>query len=350
MTTRDTIVNFICSLPELTGRYQDVLPIGPGGGQGNNSLVFKARDGGRRIALKFSGPWNDDYRRRSFEREYLLLDKLRGQEGIIKLMGQMERIERQVRASETGVSLPYVLQYFPMEMARTDVATLIYSGSMRRSILQMLILFRATCRSVRRLHSNNICHRDIKPGNLLVFGTDDIRLGDLGTARELGEGVVGILENYDFARGDILYTAPELLCVTRECDAGFLDGDMYSLGAILFEIVTGRIFGQFVYSLEYLKDLASIFRSMESSSRSKIFEELLPDVIGSHPIPRLTDLGADIPNSIINNLEDLYQGLTELHLEKRNKWTFDRIFRELDIMVRILRWERNTGLAFRSRG
>lgn len=348
MDSRKALANFICSLPELTDKYQELGPLGPDGGKGQNSLVFKAREGKRWLVLKFSGPWNDSYRRRAFEREYALLRKLKGQDGIVNLKGEMERIERQVKSSEDGVFLPYVLQYFPMEMARTDVSTLIYSGSMRRSILHMLVLFRATCRSVRRLHWNKICHRDLKPQNLLVFGSDNIKLGDLGTARELGEGVVGILETYDFPRGDILYTAPELLCVARECDEGFLDGDLYSLGTILFEMVTGRVYGQYVYSLEYIRELAAVFRSMEPSSRTEIFEDLLPDIISSHPVPRLSDLGGNIPRSIVGNLERLYKGLTELHVEKRSKWNFERIFMELDIMIRILRWERRTGNVFRS--
>jgi serine/threonine protein kinase len=236
---REEFARFVCALPQIGGRYKTVEPLNLESGEGQNSLILRALDGRRPIILKVDLPWNNSYRKRAFEREYEILSRFKGEEGVVEVLGGMERIQLQVRAEQGGITLPYVIRYFPMEMARHDLAEVIYSQSERKTLLNKIILYRAACRSVSRLHRNSICHRDLKPSNLLIFGENNVKLGDLGTARQLGEGVQGILDTYDFPRGDVRYTAPELLCVTRECDRGFLDGDLYSLGAILFELVTG---------------------------------------------------------------------------------------------------------------
>lgn len=319
-----------------------MVPCVKEGGDGQHSIIIRAKDGRKPVVLKFDGPWNDDYRSEAFQREYTLLAKLKGQDGIVQILGEQQVVEAEVRASADGPGLPYLLRYFPMEEAPTDMAAVIYSGERTDKIMGQLLLFRAACRGVARLHRNGICHRDLKPGNLLVFGPNEVKVGDLGCARELGEGVKGILEAYDFPRGDVRYTAPELLCVARECDRGFLDGDLYSLGTILFELITGRVFGDYVYSLEYLRDLARAFGTMPRASREDIFGELLPSIIEAHPLPRLVDLTRMIPPmippSIENRLERLYRGLTEPRAERRLS-SFDRVFGQMEIITRVLRYE-----------
>jgi serine/threonine protein kinase len=268
---------------------------------------------------------------------------LRGKWEVIQLRGGLERIELSV-PSGGGVNLPYVLVYFPLERAKADLEAIIYSGSQLK-ILRLLLLFRAAVRSVRRLHANKICHRDLKPSNLLVFRTDLIKVADLGSAREIGEGAKGILDKYDFCRGDIRYTAPELICVARECDQGFLDGDFYSLGAILFEMVTSKIFGDFVYTFEYLRRLGNIFRMMPALSREDMFRNLLPSIISSHPMPKLSDITKRTPASISTRLDNLYKKLVEPNSEKRLN-NFEELFTELEIMIRILRYEEKSKSTF----
>ena len=85
-------------------------------------MVFRARDGSRPVILKCDGPWNQPQRRAYCEREYSLMKELSGKAGIIQLRGDLETIELHTRAIEDGPSLPYVISYFPMEVARIDLA------------------------------------------------------------------------------------------------------------------------------------------------------------------------------------------------------------------------------------
>lgn len=347
MEARRQIADFIARLPQLRSKYDQIVPLSDAGGAGQNSLVFKAKKGRRNIILKFNGPWSDEYRRRSFEREFTLLDKLRGEKGVIQILGKLEHIKLQVSAEDGGVLLPYTLTYYPMEMARTDVATMIHSRDRQYSVLEMLILFRAACRGVRRVHNLTICHRDLKPSNLFVFGPEIVKIGDFGTARQLGESTRGILDTYDFPRGDVLYTAPELLCGVRECDEGFLDGDLYSLGTILFEMLTGRVFGNLVYSLEYLRELAATFTGIKATSREEMFQKILPDIIESHPLPNLWDITTDIPRSILERLDMLCKNMTDARVDRRWRLCdYDRLFGQLEILIRILKWEQKVGREF----
>ena len=338
-TQLNEIAEFISNMPQLTERYSDIRFVYDVAEMGQNSLVFKARDGRYPIILKFNGSWNNDiYRREAFEREYVLMKLLSGKKGVIQLRGDLERIEFPVQAVSNGPILRYEIVYFPMEVARVDLATLIYLGSKKQSILRLLTIFRSLCRSLKVLHENNICHRDLKPSNVFFFNTENVKIGDLGCARQLGEGVPSLLEVYHGPRGDIRYTAPELICLAKECDEGFLAGDFYSLGAILFEVVTGRIYGDYVYTLENLAKLKAMFSIMPATSREDIFDKLLPDIIAAYPPPPLSEITGKIPASIIYNLEGLYKRLIELRVEKRLV-NFNTILRELEIMIRILRYE-----------
>ncbi len=88
--------------------------------------------------------------------------------------------------------------------------------------------------TLARVHELGLVHRDLKPANVLFDDQDEPRIADFGCVRELGASVR--LTETGSTVGTPDYMAPEQLA------AEAVDGraDVYALGCILFELVTGR--------------------------------------------------------------------------------------------------------------
>jgi serine/threonine-protein kinase len=83
-------------------------------------------------------------------------------------------------------------------------------------------------------HAKGIVHRDVKPENILLTPGGDVKVVDFGIAKALGAGAVNVTNERGL--GTVAYVAPEQ--ITR----ADVDGraDVYALGAISFEMLTGR--------------------------------------------------------------------------------------------------------------
>ncbi|MET8135159.1 serine/threonine-protein kinase [Streptomyces sp. NPDC005251] len=84
-------------------------------------------------------------------------------------------------------------------------------------------------------HQQGIVHRDIKPGNLLLDAEGSVKIGDFGIARFLDDPAGGLTATGQIV-GTSLYLAPERALGKT---AG-PPSDMYSLGCVLYQLVTGR--------------------------------------------------------------------------------------------------------------
>ena len=100
-------------------------------------------------------------------------------------------------------------------------------------------VFIGIARALSIAHSANILHRDLKPENVMLVGgrctTDDVRLLDFGLARTLDSSEQ--LTQVNAIPGTPNYIAPERV-VSRADDPR---SDLYSMGAIWFELLTGRL-------------------------------------------------------------------------------------------------------------
>jgi serine/threonine-protein kinase len=91
-------------------------------------------------------------------------------------------------------------------------------------------------RALEHAHRNEIVHRDIKPANIIVTASGVAKLGDLGLAKHIQGDPSQTDEGVPM--GTPFYVSPEQARGDRRVD---IRSDIYSLGATLFHMVTGRV-------------------------------------------------------------------------------------------------------------
>ena len=81
-----------------------------------------------------------------------------------------------------------------------------------------------------------LVHRDIKPANIMISQAGEVKLADLGIAKATGDDVGGTLTMDNTMVGTPAYSSPEQCRDAHDVD---VRADIYSLGATLYEMVTG---------------------------------------------------------------------------------------------------------------
>jgi serine/threonine protein kinase/response regulator of citrate/malate metabolism len=109
-------------------------------------------------------------------------------------------------------------------------------------IPRALKIFIQTCEALAHAHKRGIIHRDLKPSNIMLVKTDDeedfVKLLDFGVAKFLAETNADLrLTKTGDLFGTPLYMSPEQ-CLAKPTDART---DIYSLGCVLFEVLTGQV-------------------------------------------------------------------------------------------------------------
>ena len=102
----------------------------------------------------------------------------------------------------------------------------------RRAAVRLLI---QVARAVHYAHQRGVLHRDLKPANILLDSQGEPVVADFGLARRL-DGTAG-LSSIGTALGTPSYMAPEQVADSKGTTTA---ADVYSLGAVLFELLTGR--------------------------------------------------------------------------------------------------------------
>lgn len=216
--------------PRRIGPYEIISELGSGG----MGVVYKARETGdieRDVALKVTrtGMLSREIRER-FDRERRALAGLNN-DGVARLY----------HADVTEAGQPY----FAMELVEGEPIT-DYCERRRLSIPERIELFITVCDSVQYAHQKGVIHRDLKPGNILVAsgdrpgGAPRPKVIDFGIAKVIsdeGSGDRDRLTMADSIMGTIEYMSPEQVgAASGEVDTRT---DVYSLGIVLYELLTG---------------------------------------------------------------------------------------------------------------
>ena len=226
MRTRNDHVPMSSPLP-VSGASGHVAPPVPGVrlgqvlGQGGFATVYAGEQVslGRPVAVKIdSRPLHDERNRRRFMREMAAASRISGHPNAVSLI-------------DSGV-LPDGRPYLVME--RCDggsLAQVLQRGEI--SAAQAVSIVTAVCSALGAAHDAGVLHRDIKPGNILIDAYGSPRLSDFGLAAVQREGIDSsvTLETMtpDFA-------PPEAFTLAAPSPRG----DVWSMGAVLFALLTGR--------------------------------------------------------------------------------------------------------------
>jgi len=204
---------------ETIGAYRLVEQLG----QGDMAMVFKAHHAAlqRYVAIKALNPLLRDEAAfiDMFSREALVVAKL-DHPNIVPIYDFAEH-----------EGLPYlVMKYLECESLSTRLA----EGPI--TLAECARILGAVGSALGYAHAQGVTHQDIKPSNILLEADGDVSLTDFGLARLKG------LELSDTARNLIVgstgYLSPEQASGVSEPDAL---SDQYSLGVVLFEMVTGHL-------------------------------------------------------------------------------------------------------------
>jgi eukaryotic-like serine/threonine-protein kinase len=248
-------------------------------GSGAMGTVYEARDPvlERRVAVKVLAPElarQHDLRER-FLREAQAAGRLR-HPNIVQVYDVGESNGRQFLAMEFvgGSDLERVIQDVPL------------------SIEWKLDLLRQLCEGLGHAHAHGVVHRDVKPANIRVTPTGDVKIMDFGVAQL--QSATGLTKR-GLVLGSVHYISPEQV-EGKPVDAR---SDIFSVGAIAFELLSGK-------------------RPFDAESVTAVMARVAYGSADLDQLPRTPyspGLEAIVMNALAHRPQDRYQSLEDMRAE-----------------------------------
>jgi serine/threonine protein kinase/RsiW-degrading membrane proteinase PrsW (M82 family) len=159
--------------------------------------------------------------------------------------------------------------YIVMEYVNGQALDVTLRDDLEFSLGQILSVFRQTVLGLKHAWGNHrIVHRDVKPANIMIKTSGQVKIVDLGLAKPLDEEhLMPATQPYGSALGTPPYASPEQ--ARSDCDLDYRS-DVFSLGATMYELCTDqRAFGESSAAAVYESQLRKGYKSIR---------ELRPDL------------------------------------------------------------------------
>lgn len=206
--------------------------------RGGQAAIFLAiqKSTGRRVALKliFSGPYASELERARMDQEVRILAAL-DHPNIVSVVDRGETADG---------SQYFVMNYVDGRMLNEfldDFRRDRGDGLRASDIAELLKLFRRICDAINAAHLRGIVHRDLKPANIVIDAYGEPHILDFGLAHTAvapaGDPAADSTRLGEFV-GSLEWASPE----QASGDASKIDTrtDVYALGVMLYEMVTGE--------------------------------------------------------------------------------------------------------------
>lgn len=288
------------------GCYHLVRELGVGG-FGKVYLAEQQEPVKRMVAVKIlRGSLCDDTFLRRFE----------GERQVLALLSH-PNIAQIFDAATTDEGDPYfAMEYVP------GVPITQYCDERRLSISDRLTLFVRVCSAIQHAHQKGIIHRDIKPANILIAEIDDVaqpKIIDFGIAKVLDLDFESF--TLETQAGGLLgspaYMSPEQVSQSRV--AIDTRSDIYALGVLLYELLTGRTPFQFK-NTSLVDTLNRVLQSDPVPPSQQVKKQQLKDVARLRNMPSSvalaralnSDVDAIVLKALSKNPERRYASATHL--------------------------------------
>jgi serine/threonine protein kinase len=210
----------------VIGPYKLLQQIGEGG-MGVVYMAEQQEPVRRKVALKIIKPGMDSHQ---------VIARFEAERQALAMMDH-QNIARVLDAGTTESGRPY----FVMELVH-GVPITRYCDDNKLTPRERLALFVPVCQAIQHAHQKGIIHRDVKPSNVLVTMYDDKpvpKVIDFGVAKAIEQRLTEktMFTHYGALVGTFEYMSPE----QAEMNAFGVDtrSDIYSLGVLLYELLTG---------------------------------------------------------------------------------------------------------------
>ncbi len=194
---------------------------------------FLGEGGRKRVYLAHDSKLDSDVAIAVIKTEGLDADSLTRIRREAQAMGRLRDHPHIVTVHDIGEEdgQPFIVSQY---MAGGDLEGLLQASENHRLPLDQAMRFAVEVRdALEHAHGRGIIHRDLKPGNIWLTEDGTAKLGDFGLAMAVDRSRVTVA---GMMLGTVAYMPPEQ-ALGRQADAR---SDLYSLGCVLYEMVTGR--------------------------------------------------------------------------------------------------------------